>query len=587
MQRLLFCKAFGLPDPGSGGLSIHHYLTGLFFLASLLLAGPAAAQPASPFSFTGSLGLSYDAYRFSESNYATFRPRHPDNLARFTADATLSAGRHFSMPFSVHITTGQNTYHLPSPPDEGLVEYIQNPRNNVHFYPSYRWVHGFLGAQTPDYSDLTTGDIAMFGTGLELDPGHFLFTVNYGKSQVGVEYDPFSNIAGAYEQRIFASRIGYGPEDGTRFVLHFVKASDDETSIAAASPGIRPAEGITFSPLLQLRLSSSLYFSTELAGSAYTFDLLGPENPYDNEVLDFMERILTINASTNTDWSNVTSLEWRGETFTLGGEVRFVGPGFQSAGYRVMERDLIDYKINSRLQLLNNRLMIDGSFGLRTNNLYDTTLDRTNRTLLNLNVFAQASESFSINTNYANFGFRNNVTLDTLRIEMVHHTVSVAPSYRIRSDAHTHVISGTVSYSHFDEFNLFTGRFQNTVSLSISSNYQLLFNDSPLSLGGMAMVLNNNTPTTDIRIINTGINARYRLLDDRLAPSLLLSHSHVTREGFSADNRIRLNLKAGYRITDYADLNISWNASNYRYGSSRPDATLLENRFQVSLQTRF
>jgi hypothetical protein len=564
------------------------YVMGAIILAMILLfIAPGFVQSQPAINFSGSVGLSYDGYRYSESNFASFRPRHPDNLGRLTADATLTAGRHFTMPVSIHITTGQNTYQLPSLPDEGLIDYIRNPRNNVSINPSYRWIHGFLGSQTPTYSDLTTGDIALFGAGLELDPGHFLFTVNYGTSQLGVEYDPFNNIAGAYTQKILASRVGYGRKDGTRFVLNFVKVADDETSISSASPGMRPAEGITFSPLLQVRLATDLIFTTEFAGSVYTFDLLGPESPYDNEVLDFMDRFLRINASSNADWSNVTSLVWQGESLMLGGEVRYVGAGFQSAGYRVMERDLIDYKINTGVRLRDNRISLNGSFGLRTNNLHDTTLDKTNRTILNLNVFGQVTDDFSVNANYANFGFRNNVTLDTLRIEMINNTVAVSPSYQIRTDAHTHVISGSVSYSHFDEFNLFTGRFQNTTSLSTSANYQMLFHDRPLSLGAMAMILTNDTPVSDIRIITAGINARYRLYDRRLVPSMRFTYSNISREPFTADHRLRLQLRTSYKITEYADLNFSWNTSTYRYGSARPDATLFENRFQVSLQTRF
>jgi len=554
---------------------------------TLIMAFPGYVQSQPAVTFSGSFGINYDAYRYSESNFASFRPRYPDNLGRLTADATLSAGRHFTMPVSIHITTGQNTYQLPSLPDEGLIDYIRNPRNNVSINPSYRWIHGFFGSQTPTYSELTTGDIALFGAGLELDPGHFLFTINYGTSQLGVEYDPFNTIAGAYQQKILASRIGYGRQDGTRFALNFVKVTDDETSISTAPPGVRPAEGITFSPLLQIRLVSNLLFTTEFAGSVYTFDLLGPESPYDNEVLDFMDRFLSINASSNADWSNVTSLVWQDETFTLGGEVRYVGPGFQSAGYRVMERDLIDYKINTGVRLRNNRTSVSGSFGIRTNNLYDTTLDRTNRTILNLNVFNQFTEAFSVNANYANFGFRNNVTLDTLRIEMINNTVAVSPSYQIQRDAHTHVISGSVSYSHFDEFNLFTGRFQNTTSLSTSANYQMLFHDRPLSLGAMSMILTNDTPMSEIRIITSGINVRYRLFDRRLVPSMRFTYSNISREPFTSDHRLRLQLRTAYKITEYADLNFSWNASTYRYGSSRPDATLSENRFQISLQTRF
>jgi len=559
----------------------------LVILLMIVVAGTVAGQQNSLFNFSGSLGLHYDAYRFTETNYATFRPRHPENLGRFTADATLSAGRHFTMPFSIHLTTGQNTYNLPSKPDERLIDYIQNPRNNISFNPTYKWIKGFLGTQTPTYSDLTTGDIAMFGMGLELDPGNFLFTINYGKSQIGVEYDPFNNIAGAYEQRILASRIGYGKADGTRLVINFVKASDDEQSINAIPPGIRPGEGITLSPLLQIRLSESLLFRTETAGSVFTNDLLGPEAPYDNAVLDIMAGFMSINASSNADWSNVTSLEWKQQQFSIGGEFRYAGAGFQPAGFRMVERDLIDYKVNSSARLMNNRLFINGSFGLRTNNLNDTTTDKTNRTIINLNVFSQITDAFSLNTNFSNFGFRNNVSLDTLRIEMINNSFSVAPTYQFKSAVHTHVISGAFNYSRFDDFNLFTGSFQNTTSIGVSSNYQVMFSEMPLSLGVMGMYLENRTPAADISIINAGLNARYRMYDRRLVPSLLFTWTTISRDQFTPDNRLRLNLKADYKIAGNTDLRASWNLSNYRYGSSRPDAVTVENRFQISVQTRF
>ncbi|MDI6402816.1 hypothetical protein QLX67_12485, partial [Balneolaceae bacterium ANBcel3] len=375
-----------------------HSLRG-FFVCLMVLVAVTSVNGQSRVQFSGSLGLNYDTYHYSETNYSTFRPRHPANLGRFTADATLTAGRHFVLPVSIHLTTGQNTYNLPSLPDEGLVDYIRNPRNNVSINPSYRWIHGFFGSQTPMYSELTTGDIALFGVGLELDPGHFLFSINYGTSQLGVEYDPVNDIAGAYEQKIFASRIGYGRRDGTHFALNLVKATEDETSVSAASPATRPSEGITFSPLIQIRIVSDLLFRTEFAGSVYTFDILGPDMPYDNNVLDLIDPFLRVNASSNADWSKVTSLEWKGETLTLGGEVRYVGPGFQPAGYRFMERDLIDYKINSGIRLNNNRLTLNGSFGLRTNNLQNTTLDKTNRTIFNLNTFGQVTEAFSVQVN--------------------------------------------------------------------------------------------------------------------------------------------------------------------------------------------
>ncbi|MCH8494639.1 MAG: hypothetical protein LAT57_03285 [Balneolales bacterium] len=554
----------------------------------LLLSHVATAQDNnSIFNFTGGFGLHYDGYQYSQENFPTFRPRHPANLGRFTADATLSAGQHFRMPFAISISTRQNSYNLPSLPDERLIDYIQNPRNNISFNPSYRWATAFLGTQTASYSELTSGDIPMFGVGLELDPGKFLFSVNYGKSQTGVEYDPFNNIAGAYEQRIFASRIGYGNLDGTRFTLNLVKSSDDPNSVQTAPPAIRPAEVLTLSPMIQVRMSPTVLLATEVAGSVNTSDLNGPDLPFEEKALDVLKRFIDINASSNADFSNVTSLEWRRDQFGIAGEVRYVGPGFQPAGYRTFERDIIDYTIRSDARMLSNRLMVNGTFGIRTNNLQSTTLDKTNRTIVNLNVFTQATEQLSVNTSYANFGFRNNVSLDTLRVEMINNTFSVTPTYQFKTENHTHVVSLTGSYNQFDDFNIFTGGFQSTLSYSLNTMYQVVFNAIPLNAGFQAMILENTTPVTDIRIINTGINVRYRMFDKKFTPALLVGHTYVLRDTFTADNRWRINLKADYKLYDGIDLRASYNFSNYRYGSSRPGALTFENRFQLALISRF
>ncbi len=560
-----------------------------FTLVGIMLSIPSGtqAQVENPFRFSGGFGLFYDGYRFSQENFPNFRPRHPENLGRFTADATLSAGRHFTMPFAISITTQQNSYLLPTLPEERFLDYVRNPRNNVSFNPTYKWASAYLGTQTPTYSSLSTGDIAMFGLGLELTPGNFLFTINQGKSQLGIEYDPFNNVEGAYEQKILTSRIGYGKMDGTHFILNYAKSKDDVNSVNSQPVGIRPKEGLTFSPLLQIRFSPTLVLKTETAASVFTNDLLAPELEIENDILDFVESFITINASSNADFANVTSLDWKKEKFSLGGEVRYVGPGFQSAGYRAMERDIIDYLLKSNLNLLQNRVFVNGSFGIRTNNLQNTTLNKTRRTILNTSVFAQVTEKLSVNTNYANFGFRNNVVFDTLRIEMINHSFSVTPTYRFETEKHNHTISTSVNYNVFDDYNVFSGGFQKTVSTSFNGNYTIGFEAIPLNLGVMGMYLQNRTPTTDIDMVNLALNGRYRMFDNKLTPAVLISYSTIKRDAFSADHRVRVNLRTDYKISKLMSFRASYNFSNYNYGTSRPDASTIENRIQLALQMRF
>lgn len=556
-------------------------------LFCILFSTSSRADSPPFFQFSGQAGIFYDAYGYSQENYENFRPRYPDHLARFSAHATLSAGKYFSMPFGIDITNQKSSYHLPNLPEERFIDYVQNPRNNISLNPSYKWAKAFLGTQTPSYSALTTGDIPIFGVGMEVDPGSFLFSFNYGKSQIGITPSPFENIAGAYEQWMTASRIGVGKPEGTKFVLNFVKVRDDIGSIEATGNTIQPKEGVTLSPILQIKLSDQWLFSTEVATSVLTNDLLGPEVPVDNELISSVEDIITVNGSSNADFSNITALEWKSDAATIGGEVRYIGPGFNSVGYRTMERDLIDYNLNTNFRFFNNKMIFSGSTGLRQNNLEETTMESTSRFIANVNLYAQISEVVSVNTSYSNFGFQNNLVFDTLRIEMIQNMFSIAPALQFDRTDVNHIINTGASYRFFDEFNMFEGETVSTVSNTYNLNYTLVFKSFPLSFGAMGMLLDNETPQNELNLYNVGVNARYRLFDKKLTPSFRFSYSGIKRNDETPDQRTRLKLKTEYKLTPKLDLRMGYTWSGYAYGSSRPDAVTNEHRFQVSLGQRF
>lgn len=538
-------------------------------------------------NFSGQVGLFYDAYGYSENNYSTFRPKYPDHLLRFSAHANLSAGKYFTMPFGIDITNQKSSYYLPNLPEERFIDYIQNPRNNISFNPTYKWVKTFLGTQTPSYSPLTTGDIPIFGLGVELTPGSFLFSLNYGKSQIGINPSPFEDIAGAYEQWLLASRIGVGKEDGTKFVMQFVKISDDLSSINSTPEYIQPKEGVTLAPLLQVRLANKLLFSTEVAASVATDNLLGPELPLDNKVISVAEKFITINGSSHADVSNITGLEWKDDIFSIGGEVRYIGAGFQSVGYRTTERDLIDYNLKTSLKLLKSKIIFSGSTGVRTNNLENTTLESTNRFIANVNLFTQLSKVVSVNTSYSNFGFRNNVVFDTLKVEMIQNMLSVSPTLQFNKSTVNHIVNSGISFQFFDEFNMYDGKTVSTVSKTLNLGYNLVFKNFPLSTGIMGMLLDNETPQVQLNIYNIAVNARYRLLNKKLTPSLMFAYSGIERNDETPDKRRRLTLKTDYKLMPKLSFRMAYTWSNYKYGSSRPDAKTNEHRLQFSLAQRF
>jgi len=548
-----------------------------------------AAYPGDdgPLRFQGHTGLYYDFYDHYQQNYNQFRPRYPSNFGRFSAHATLSAGKHFSMPLGIDLTMGQATYHLPQIPEENLIDYVRNPRNNIRINPTYKWASAWLGTQTPSFSELTAGDVPIFGAGVELKPGNFIFSAHYGTSQIAINADPFENITGAYRRNILASRIGYGKEEGSLFVLNAVKIKDDVESVKEQPAGIQPKDGMVLSPLLQVKISPSLMFKTETAASVFTRDLLAAESFLESDILPIAENLLEVNASTHADFSNISSIDWQSDFADLGLEVRYIGPGFEPVGYRAMERDLIDYNFNTNLKLFQSNVVLDASAGIRKNNLQNTTAESTQRFIANVNLYARISEAISFNSAYSNFGFRNNVLLDTLKVEMIQNMFSFSPSIQLERDLTNHIIGLGTTLQFFDEFNVFTGDYTTTESISFTGNYNIVFKEIPLNFGLMGMYLDNTTPSTELTLYNIRLMARYRLLDKKLTPRVMLSYTGVQRNEHTADQKIKFQINTSYKVTKALEIKAVYNLSNYDYGSFRPGALTTEHRVSLSVQQRF
>jgi len=540
----------------------------------------------SPIELTGSLGFYYDYYSYSQENYTTFRPRYPENLLRLNAQMSINFGKHFSIPISVNMTNQDVTYNLPSVPEESALDYLQNPANQISINPKYKWAQGFFGTQTPLYSQLTTGDIPIFGVGVELNPGQFIFSATSGKSQRAIEPDISLNIPGAYEQNIIAARVGIGKLEGSKFTLNMVRIQDDVTSVTMAPVGVQPIEGMSISPYAEFKIFKKLHFQTETAGSIYTNDVLHIGS-IDEEYVTAFEDIITINASSTADFAHNSRLDWKGDNFQLGGEVQYIGPGFLPVGYRFIERDILDYKINTGMKLLQGKVNFTGTFGIRTNNLNDTKLSSSKRIISNANLFAQATESFSININYSNFGFNNDANILNQRIELVNNSITISPSYTIKSEKYMHLISGNAALNSFEQFDVTNNAFVKAESSTYGANYNVSFLQIPLNLGLQGIYLKNELPTGDFNMLNYGVIASYKMFDKKFTPSLGFNLAHIDVPSYTTDYRTNFNIRLGYKLTKKLQCKLQYRYTNLNYGDSKPNAMVDQNRVQFSVQQRF
>ena len=526
----------------------------------------------------GLITISNENYSYNNANYDNFRPRYPDNILRLTANATLHISKYFNIPFGLNISNQKTTYNIPTLPEEGLYNYVRSPRNNFHINPNYKWMHFKLGSNTPKFSELTTGNIQIFGVGFDINPKKIIFSGSYGNSQIAVEPDALLNIQGAYKQTMMAARLGWGKLSGSKVTLNVVKVKDDVNSVIDAPIGVKPVEGINVSPYIELKLSKNIDFKTETAASVKTTDLLAA-----NDMINYDNQMITINNSSTVDYSHITSLTYHNKSFSIGGEYRYIGPGYLFVGYRNQETDLKDYRINTSARLAKNKVNVKATFGIRQNNIKNTKLSTNKRFIANINVFSQINEQFSLSATYNNFGFRNNVTDNSLKVEMVNNSFSITPTYQIKSKTNFQQISVSANIDRFNQYDFFTDAYINTAANSYNANYVLTFKNNPLMLGVNALYLENKSDLLNLNLLNYGANVGYKFFDKKLYTMLMATMTSLTRDEFTADNRLNLRLKLKYKISKTMTANLLYSLNNNRYGSYRPDAISNENRIQVSL----
>src|SRR5262249_8809661 len=141
------------------------------------------------------------------------RQRRPWNQVRFNLQPTLNFGTDWSIPFNVSLPMFPTNFAGPYAgiKNQTFKQWLSNPSNNLGIAPKYKWAQLLLGTQYIKYSDLSTGDIGIFGAGFDLRPKGWLIKGFYGTSQQGINYvapPPLPGVIGAYKRKHYMFQFG-------------------------------------------------------------------------------------------------------------------------------------------------------------------------------------------------------------------------------------------------------------------------------------------------------------------------------------------------------------------------------------------
>ena len=560
------------------------------------------AQSKSPFKISGTAGISYEGYGLTTNpnGWTGYTRRRPWNQVRFNFAPTFQFGKYFSLPLNINFAAFPTNFAggysgLTSP---NFTQFITNPMNNFGLNPKYKWAELQLGTQYLKYSELSTGDIGIFGIGFDLRPKHFLIKFFTGTSQQGINYvtpGAPTGTDGAYKRQHWMFQLGYEKEGKFLMALNVSKGNDKITSVTTPPPlAPRPQEGIVMSVVSDVYFKKGWYVKAEGARSVFTRDLTMPLNPLAEDFKPFVEG----RTSTITDYAAKLDIGKKSTNFDIGVKSKYIGAGFQTTGYPYLQPDRFEYTLDTRFNAWKNK---DGSFkmnvvasiGQRVNNVSNTAA-RASQFIANVNWFTQFNDHFSLNFNYNNFGFTSAATGgNPYGIRNVSNDIGINPVYTWSNTKMSHMIGLSYNYSKYDERDVISGAITSNNTHTALLTYVPTYFTKDISPDFSAMFFYNDVPLAKLSLLTLSAGLSKPVAKKKVQLRGQLQYTLGKLNSFSSNNNFIASCNVDWKITKKLSWNLYLSTNYFKYGNELAPppayigANYLESTCRTGLQYRF
>ena len=413
---------------------------------------------------------------------------------------------------------------------------FQHPFNRYGLSPQYKWIKAHLGWRSMQMSEFTLYNTTFLGAGIELNPKKFRFGFMYGQMKAPANLVSLQLDDTQFKRRTLATRIGYGTEEN-HFDFIFMKAKDDTNSVAHLGDSLRNLLTAHDNFVVGLKTKTSMFekklvWDMDVATSAFTRDLsYNPISLSEDGSLDWVNKIITPNASSNVTYAGQSSLTYRGKAYAIGVNYRRVMPEFKSLGSEYILDDLEAITLNPSFSFLQGKVHLSGSYGIQRNNLDGQRLSTNQRNISSLNLSVNPKPFYGVNFNYSNFSFQQQVLIDTLYndsmvVNQMNHNFTVVPRWTHISTAWVNNVVLTLSYQLLDDKNDYTAESQNNTMVLGNLNYSAVSKKNGLSLNAGLNYFNFQTSMLQLSRYGFSVGASKRMLEKKLQVRGTMSYNY-------------------------------------------------------------
>ena len=459
-----------------------------------------------------------------------------------------------SLPFTFNYSNNQ-------------VNYTQ-PYNLQSFNPTYKWIKGYAGITSMNFSQYTMANHLFTGAGIELTPKNFKFAALYGRFKKATEFDFENNsdINMAYKRMGWGASAGY-EKNGHAIKLIYFSAKDDAQSLSfiPINTAITPMENTVVSVVAKTLLFKQVSIEAEyaLSGLTQNTNLLNETNPIPKNQIPLL---FTPNANTQFFSAYKASVGYRLKLLGINFNYERVAPNYATLGAYYFNNDLENFTLAPSASLLKGKLNLFANAGLQRNNLNKDKLNTTTRWVGSFNLNYAPNKHWNISAAYSNFSsytkqkpqndpfYRN--TLDTLNFYQLSQSSMLSLTYNFGTKA---IKQNCLLMANY----LVTGQNQGAISnpglLGSLSDTKLPAKVINANLGHNLLVSASKTTLTTAINVNssllTGFNILYYgpnfnlsqgFLKNKLKASVGSSYNQVLTNSVKTNQVFNHRLSANY-----------------------------------------
>lgn len=475
--------------------------------------------------------------------------------------------------------------------------------NRITLNPKYKWIQGYIGDVTMNFSPYTLNGFQFTGAGVELTPDIPLkLSLLGGQFLKAVEDNEDPRTIPSFKRMGYGAKIGLEKDNYTLGVTGFY-AKDDLHSISTVpdEKEVTPKENLVVSFDGKIKLTENVEFYAEYASTAITHDLRAEKTSEGESGI----AALFFSGRGSTEYYDAykTGLQFQQDKTTFGVQYERIDPGYETLGAYYFNNDFENITVNASRTFWKDKINLALNVGYQRDDLDNQKEAETGRTVGSINVTVQATDKLSITTGYSNFTTFTNVKLnqfeeindptlidnatDTLDYKQISQNFNIGINYAI---AQTENLTQNINmnYNGSDVANEQDGIVRiGQASLVHNANlaYQLGFPKKNIDVVTTLNYTNNTIGREDTNTYGGGINVTKKFFENKLNTSFGVNYNQ--NESITNDTSLlNFRLNSSYTLLEKHNLNLSANQM-FRSTSGENSQNLNELTVTVGYNYRF